>query len=49
MCRDWEIDPFDEQAREIALDVVHAAAWPDAGRRPDRLIVEPAGSPLEDY
>ena len=36
LSRDWDIDPFNEQAREIALDVLHAAAWPDTTTRPDR-------------
>ena len=39
---------FDEEAREIALDVLHNSAWPDASTRPARLWIEPAGSPLED-
>jgi len=36
ICRSWDIDPFDEEAIEIALDVLHAAAWPDPRTRPDR-------------
>jgi hypothetical protein len=48
LSRDWDIDPSNEQAREIALDVLHAAAWPDTTTRPDRLCIEGGGSPLED-
>ena len=47
LCRE-DLDPFDEEGYEIALDVLHAAAFEDASTRPARLIIEGCGgSPLE--
>jgi len=39
LCSSLNIDPFDHRAVEIACEVLHAALYPDASIRPDRLTI----------
>ena len=45
--REWDLDVWDEDGYQVALDVLHNAAWPDASTRPARLWIEPCGDPRE--
>jgi hypothetical protein len=47
--RALDLDVWDYDMVELMIDELHSRAYPDATTRPDRLCIEPAGCPLEDY
>jgi hypothetical protein len=47
LCRELDIDPFDDGLLDHIVNELHNRAWPDASTRPPRLEIAPPSSPFE--